>query len=178
MEKIYTAAHRTSALETARHPALRSLRRVLRPATKPDAPAATTYDEFGHSLYLLACVLTDDAKLAEQLVVQTIVEHQFGPSTLRELSAGIYVAWLAGGQPPLSAESSPLAETSSGALTLHDIHQLSVDQRAALGLCKYGGHTYRQAADLLDLLPEQVTRLLCDALRVLAISSFKPSPAA
>ena len=178
MAKIYTAAHRTAAPETARQPALRSLRRALRPAKEPDPNVATTYDEFGHSLYLLACVLTDDAKLAEQLVVQTIVEHQSGTSTLRELSAGIHVAWLAGGQPPLSAESSPLPETSSGALTLHDIHRLSADQRAALGLCKYGGHTYRQAADLLDLLPEQVTRLLCDSLRILATSSFKSSPAA
>ena len=178
MAKIYAAAHRTPASETARYPALRSLRRVFRPAKEPDPPVATSYDEFGHSLYLLACVLTDDAKLAEKLVVQTIVEHPLGQSTLRELSAGIHVAWLAGGQPPLMDESSPLPEPSSGALTLHDIHRLSSDQRAALGLCKYGGHTYRQAADLLNLLPEQVTRLLCDALRVLATSSFKPSPAA
>ncbi|MBC7595030.1 MAG: sigma-70 region 4 domain-containing protein [Kineosporiaceae bacterium] len=178
MVTMLTAAHWTPAPETARRPALKSLRRALWPAKEPQPNVAPTYDQFGHSLYLLACVLTDDTKLAEQLVVQTILEHQSGPSTLRELSAGIHVAWLAGGQPPLWAESSPLAETSSGVLALHDIYRLAADQRAALGLCKYGGHTHRQAADLLDVAPEQVARLLCDALRILATSSFKPSPAA
>ena len=178
MAKTLTAAHRTPTPDTARHPALKILRRALRVAKEPDPDFVATYDQFGHSLHLLACVLTDDAKLAQKLVVQTIVKHQPGQSTLRELSADIHMAWLAGGQPPLSAEPSPLPKTSSGALTLHDIYRLAADQRAALGLCKYGGHTYRQAADLLDLLPEQVTRLLCDALRALANSSFKPSPAA
>ena len=173
-----TGAQRTLAPDTAQHPALKILRRALHVAKEPDPDFVATYDQFGHSLHLLACVLTDDAKLAENLVAQTIVKHQTGQSTLRKLSADIHASWLAEGQPPLSAESSSLPETSSGALTLHDIHRLSADQRVALGLCKYGGHTYRQAADLLDFSPEQVTRLLCDALRSLATSNFKPTTAA
>lgn len=181
MAETLADAHRAPAPEGARHPALETLRRALRPAKKPEPRVATTYDELGHALYLFACVLTDDVKLAEQLVVQTIVAHQSGPSTLQDLSAGVHVAWLAWGHPPLSAESSPLPGTSPSALMLHEIHGLPTDQRAALGLCKYGGHTYRQAADLLDLPPEQVARLLCDALRSLATSRalcVEPSPAA
>ena len=64
---------------------------------------------------------------------------------------------------------------------MHEIHGMLADQRAALGLYKYGGHTYRQAAELLDLPPERVARLLCDALRSLAnpfASLLEPSPAA
>ena len=181
MEKTLASAHRTPIPAASRHLAHKISRLAHRVAKKPETDVAATYDQFGHSLYLLACVLTDDAKLAEQLVVQTIVAHLSGPSTLRELSAGVHVAWLAWDQPQSSAESAPPPVTAPEAQLMHEIHGMLAEQRGALGLCKYGGHTYRQAAELLDLPPEQVARLLCDALRSLAnplASRFNPSPAA
>lgn len=181
MAKTPAGGHRTTAPEGARLPAIETLRRALRAAKKPESRVATTYDEFGNVLYLFACVLTEDVKLAEQLSVQAIVAHRSGPSTLQDLSAGVHGAWQAWGNLPLSARASPLPGTSPGALMLHEIHGLPDDQRAALRLCKYGGHTYLQAADLLGVSPEQVARLLCDALRSLATPlapCVEPSPAA
>ena len=181
MENPLASAHRTIIPAASRYFARKIVRPAHRAAEEPDPDVAETYDQFGHTLYTLACVLTDDAKLAEQLVMQTIVAHQSGPSTLRELAAGVHVAWLAWGQPQSPAESSPPPVTAPEAQLMHQIHSMLADQRGALGLCEYGGHTYRQAAELLDLPPEQVARLLCDALRSLAnplASRFKPSPAA
>ena len=181
MAKTPAGGHRTTAPVGARLRITETLRRALRAAKKPESRASTTYDEFGNILYLFACVLTEDVELAEQLAVQAIVAHQSSPSTLQDLSAGVHDAWLARGNLQLSAGSSPLPGASPGVLMLHEIHGLPDDQRAALGLCKYCGHTYRQAANLLDVSPEQVARLLCDALRSLATPlapCVEPSPAA
>lgn len=181
MGKTLAGAHRTPAQGATRHPAIKILGRALRVTKKPEPEVATTYDQFGSSLFLFASVLTDDVKLAEQLVFQTIIAHQSGSSTLQDLSASVHIAWLAWGQPQSPAESPPTPGRSPGAQLLHEIRGMPADQRAALGLCKYGGHTYRQAADLLDLRPEIVARLLCDTLRILAnplVSRFEPSPAA
>lgn len=128
--------------------------------------AMLTYDEFGQKLHLLAGVLTDDADLAERLVIQTILAYEPAPSTLQELSAGVYVAWMAWGAPPLSVDR--LAGNSLGSRVLDEIRGLPADQRAALGLCKYGDHSYRHAAEILGLAPGRVARLLHDALQSLA----------
>lgn len=141
-------------------------------------PAASTYKAYGKELHLLAMVLTDDTELAQELVVQAIMTYGLGPSSLQELSSGVYVAWIGWGSPALSGEP---AGRSTRAQMLHEIHGLPADQRAALGLCRYGGHTYRRAADVLGLAPELVARLLQDALSSLAtprILRLRPSPAA
>ena len=116
-------------------------------------PAASTYKAYGKELHLLATVLTDDTELAQELVVQAIMTYGLGPSSLQELSSGVYVAWIGWGSPALSGEPAG----------------------------RYGGHTYRRAADVLGLAPELVARLLQDALSSLAtprILRLRPSPAA
>lgn len=129
--------------------------------------AAGAYDTFGQRLRLLAAVLTNDPELADRLVTQSIVGHESEPSSLQELSKGIYVAWLAWGKPLISTRSSLLTDASPTALMIDEIRDLTDDQRAALGLCKYGGHTYKRAAEVLGLAPDHVAALLGDALRYL-----------
>ena len=63
-------------------------------------PAASTYKAYGKELHLLATVLTDDTELAQELVVQAIMTYGLGPSSLQELSSGVYVAWI-GWEAPL-----------------------------------------------------------------------------
>ena len=43
--------------------------------------------------------------------------------------------------------------------------QLAQLQRACLALCVFGGHTYREAADLLDVPPSTVADLLTAGLQ-------------
>ena len=160
MAKTAVGTHRT---QTSKRAILRWRRRRVVPT---QGTAMVTYDEFGQRLHLLASVLTDDADLADRLVIQAILAYESEPSTLQELSAGVYVAWMAWGNPPLSADR--LGGTSTGAKVLHEIRGLPADQRAALGLCKYGGHTYRRAAEVLGLAPDRVARLLGEALQSLA----------
>lgn len=180
MPKTVAGTHRTPAQGSTGRSALRLLRRP-RPTRAAGPPATAAYDEFGQSLHLFACALTDDAELAGQLVIQTILAHQSAPRTLQDLSAGVYIAWIAWGNPPLSAETSVAPGASATTRMLHEIHGLPADQRAALGLCKYGDHTYRQAAAVLGLAPDRTAQLLCDALRTLGtprVLYVQPSPAA
>lgn len=129
--------------------------------------AESMYDAFGQRLHLFATVLTDNPELADQLVIQSIVAHESESSTLQELSAGVYVAWVAWGRPPISSCGRPPTDASPSAQMIEEIHELSEDQRVALGLCKYGGHTYRRAAEVLGLSPNRVASLLAEGLRCL-----------
>ena len=45
--------------------------------------------------------------------------------------------------------------------------QLAQLQRACLALCVFGGHTHREAADLLDVAPTTVAELLTAGLHEL-----------
>lgn len=156
-------------------------RHFLRPVGEREGESGAAFDTYGKELHVLASVLTTDTELAEQLVVQAIVAHQGGPCTLRELSAAVHVAWLAWGPPIWSVELPPAPSTSTSAAMLYEMHGLPDDQRAALGICRFGGHTYRQAADLFGVPAEDVARMLCEALRALATPrkrSAQPCPAA
>ncbi len=149
-----------------------SIRRSLhvfgraRPIARPGR-AETMFDEFGQRLNLFASVLTDDPELVDRLVIQSIVAHESEASSLQELSAGVYVAWIAWGSPPLSNHGYLSADASPATLLINEIRDLAADQRAALGLCKYGGHTYTRAAEVLGLAPDHVATLLGEALRSL-----------
>ncbi len=173
MTKTMVGARRALSPIRVRRPALRIMRQPEVAAVGHEQSAAMMCDEFGQRLRLLGCMLTDDADLAQMLVIQTIVAHVPEPCTIQDLSAGVYAAWMAWGNPPLATHSVlPPASTASERL-MHEIRRLPEDQRAALGLCKYGGHTYRRAAQILGLAPDHVAWLLCDALR-----SLGPLPAA
>ncbi len=123
--------------------------------------AAAAYDESGTRLRLLAAVLTTEQGLGEQLVVDTILEHE-GLYALEDLAAGVYHAW-----DRRRGASRPADASSPSAALLRQVHDLPDDQRAALGLCKYGGHDYRSAAAVLGLEADAVAVLLGLALRSL-----------
>jgi len=55
--------------------------------------------------------------------------------------------------------------------------QLVQLQRACLALCVFGGHSHREAADLLDVTPETVAEMLRAGLRELAHLSAGPAAA-
>lgn len=129
-----------------------------------DLPAAVAaYDACAQRLRLLAGFLTDVPERAEELVVDAILSHS-GPYVLHDLAAEMYRAWRRGGyapdpRPRGAPTTSPLVRLVLG---------MPADQRAALGLCKFGGHDYRRAAGVLGLDPGHVARLLSEALRSLA----------
>lgn len=158
----------------------RRAHRALRSVTTLPAGADALVDQHGYELYLMAHVLTADPEHAERLVAQAISAHGDGPRDLGELAAAVFVAWSAWG--PLSQEQDPAlpAGSSSSAQMMHDLHALPEDRRAAIALCRYGGHTYRQAADVLGLPAADTAQLLGQALRTLATPGvqIEPSPPA
>ncbi len=136
--------------------------RSRRPGDVELSAAVAAYDACAQRLRLLAGLLTDVPERAEGLVVDAILSH-VGPYVLHDLAAEMYRAWRRGGYLPDSRTSgvrtmSPMAR---------HVHDMPADQRAALGLCKFGGHDYRRAADVLGLDPGDVARLLSEALRSL-----------
>lgn len=145
------------------------------------APSAlTTFDEHGHRLHALARVLTDDPALAEQLVLAVLLPGRSTPVDYRTHAADLHHVWAGLGHLPLYAGVRAV-DVSPSSQVLADIHTLPDDQRAALGLCRFGGHSFRQAAETLALAPDVVAGLLGDALRALALPGTlvsAPSPAA
>ncbi|MEJ7635829.1 hypothetical protein [Aeromicrobium sp.] len=133
------------------------------------------FDHYGSELHLMARILTDDQELAERVVIQAIAAHHSGPCTLRQLSAAVYVAWAAWGPHPRTSASLAPVDDSAAEAQLYEFHGLQDDQRAALGLCRFGGHTYRQAALVMGLPADHVAELLCAAMRNLARPRSMPA---
>ncbi|KQX72378.1 RNA polymerase sigma factor [Aeromicrobium sp. Root472D3] len=117
-------------------------------------------DLHGADLHAVASVLTTDPELAEQLVV-VAVRTSLPDDDLGRLSGTVVRAWL-DGHPEQLETIVPAAPTP-----LSRLHELPVHQRASLALCRFGGHTYRQAADLLELPAASVADLLTTSLRAL-----------
>lgn len=156
----------------------RDAHRTLRSVTTPESVTTALVDQHGYALYLLAHVLTADPDHAERLVVQAINAQGDVPCAFRELAAAVHVAWSAWGELAERAETSAIIGTPASTQTMHDLHALPDDQRAAVALCQYGGHTYRQAAATLGLSAAYTAQLLGQALRALAVSGagVQPSP--
>lgn len=122
------------------------------------------FDRIGPELCRLAGVLTADADCADELVLTAIAEHRADGSCrsdLRILAGAIFLDWA-------SRETVDLAAESSGDGIVGDLRGLPHEQLAAIALCRYGGHSYRQAADLLGLPAAELAQILCAALRNLA----------
>ncbi|MBC7629905.1 sigma factor-like helix-turn-helix DNA-binding protein [Aeromicrobium sp.] len=172
---------RTFLSGLARRPAQAAPRHARRSTDATEDPSGAVFDEHGNELYLLACVLTEDPDLAEELVIQAIMAHRGGPSTLREFSAAVHEAWWAWGPESRTVDRQLLDDSSASETILHELHGLPDDQRSALALCRFGDHTYRQAAERLGRPAKEVALLLCEALRTLACPGerlLEPSPAA
>jgi len=152
--------------------------------TRPDlsAPASAAHQthrsmrilgRHGDELHAVATLLTDDADLAMRLVVRAIVAPRDGSvATLRELSASVVRHWL-DGHP---ARLAPVPPTSSPTL-VEAVHGLPAHHRAALALCRFGDHTYREAAVLLDVPASTVAELLAATLRSLRAPDATPDAA-
>lgn len=170
--------------------------RALRSVPGQTAWPAAIVDEHGYDLYVLANVLTADPAHAERLVAQAISAHGDGPCAFRELAGAVYLAWFAWGSVAGVGEND-LGEQgldeqgrdeqgrapvgSKVAQVMRELHALPEDQRAAIGLCRYGGHTYRQAAEALGLPAADTAQLLGQALRALAppgAGRVQPAPTA
>lgn len=141
-----------------------------------EPPAAVAaYDACAQRLRLLAELLTDVPERAEGLVVDAILAH-VGPYVLPDLAAEMYRAWRRGGYLP----GPPSSGTLTSSAVVRHVHRMPADQRAALGLCKFGGHDYRRAAGVLGLDPGHVARLLSEALRslteTLTVEVARPQP--
>lgn len=154
------------------------LRRWLGPRRSGhvEPPAAVAaYDACAQRLRLLAGLLTDVPERAEGLVVDVILAH-VGPYVLQDLAAEMYRAWRRGGYLP----GPPSSGTLTSSPMVRHVHRMPADQRAALGLCKFGGHDYRRAAGVLGLDPDHVARLLSEALRSLTetrtAEAVRPQP--
>lgn len=122
----------------------------------------------GTTLHAVASMLTADPDLAARLVVLAIASCSADDvdPCLRDLSTAVAIEWLGTGVH--HASSRPGAEGVTGSSLLQEVSCLPDDQRALLALCRFGGHTYREAALVLGIPADLAARLLGDALRSLA----------
>lgn len=136
--------------------------------TADTAHAMQVIDNHGPDLFVVATMLTDDADLAARLVVRAAVSSQVGDA-LHGLSASVVRSWLGGH--PGRLEALPFV----GVPTLLDsVRALTAHQRASLALCRFGDHTYRETATLLDVPAAWVADLLCATLRSLRAPDETP----
>jgi len=123
------------------------------------------WDRDGGSVYKLACALLGDEAAAVRVVTLAMVDLALSTDsdahedTLRFLASRVY------------RHSQDVVADPSGGSNLPPVMvwlgQLAQLQRACLALCVFGGHTHREAADLLDVPPGIVAELLTAGLREL-----------
>lgn len=120
-----------------------------------------SFERHGADLHAVASVLTADPDLAERLVVQAMTAAHDG-ADLRRLGALVVRGWL-------DSRSGQLPNVTPPEPSLLDqLHDLPSEQRAALALCRFGGHTCQTAAAALGLGPQVVAQHLTAALRSIA----------
>jgi DNA-directed RNA polymerase specialized sigma24 family protein len=127
-------------------------------------------------LHALAQLLTAEPDLAEHLVVRAVRTSLLGDD-LRRLAAAVVRAWL--DQRPDGRDRIPSAIPAIPVVPavpaiLAAVHALPPRQRASLALCRFGGHTYRDAAALMDVPPAEVADLLTSSLRALLLAPPAP----
>ncbi len=150
-------------------------RRLQAPAPRPrlesEADASTApdlekvWDRHGGSVYALACALLGDEAAAVRVVTLAMVDLALSTDgeshedTLRFLARRVY----------RHSQEVPVEPSGSPHLppVMVWLGQLAQLQRACLALCVFGGHTHREAADLLGVPPSTVAELLTAGLREL-----------
>lgn len=147
-------------LPTAAPPAARR-RRWRGARTRPAPPAALDeiWDRHSDAVYSLAHVLLGNEADAATAVADAMTElaPTFAPAddTRRSWARQVYLRSekLTGRAPGAADPGNPVW-----------LGHLSPVQRASLALCLFGGHTYRDAAHLLDIPAAEVADLLTTAL--------------
>lgn len=121
--------------------------------TRAARRTAKAFDRHGAALYTFASALAQDAAEAQMLVVQAI-ETQDGYRTFRELAGAVYLIWSY--RPPTAGAAQDPEWTTSE-------ERLLDEHRAVLALCTVGGHTRRQAGEVLGLPHAEVSHLVREA---------------
>lgn len=122
-------------------------------------------DRHAADLSRVAATLTDDVEHATVLVVRALAACTAGELGFRDLSAHVVTDWLYGDD----AEPS-LSELPAEVSILHDLRGLPPTERALLALCRFGDHTYRDAADALGVSHLTAASLLTATVRSLAVA--------
>ena len=110
------------------------------------------FERHGAALFALAMLLLGDTHGAEVLAADAILDACSGPAHVAqgadrwELARYVYVRFAR------SVEQPPAGQPSS--------------QDVALAMGVFGGHTYREIADLMGLAPREVAELLTAGLRI------------
>lgn len=127
--------------------------------------AERLWDDHGSAVYALACALLDEEVAAKRAVVlgmTDFVGSHLSPGDDARRSLARHVYW----------RCTELASETPGTPglppTVAWIGQLVRLQRACLALCIFGGHTYRDAADLLGIPPLTVAGMLTSGLEGLS----------
>ncbi len=124
--------------------------------------AERLWDDHGAAAYTLACALLGDEAAAGRAVALGMTDFvrshvdSSGADTRRSVARHVY------------RRCADLASETPGTTGLSPtmvwIAQLARAQRACLALCVFGGLTYRDAADLLDVAPVTAARMLASVL--------------
>lgn len=119
------------------------------------------WDRHGTSIYTLACALVGDETAAAQAVTlgMTDLAASAGSASTSDArrSWARHVYWRS-----MEIETSSTPHLPPAMVWLRRLTHL---QRACLALCLFGGHTRREAADLLDVPPTTAAYLLTSSLR-------------
>ncbi|MGH3360807.1 MAG: hypothetical protein ACRDO7_18530 [Nocardioidaceae bacterium] len=131
-------------------------------------------EQHGVPLYLLGCVLTADEDDAVTVVADAIGQRYDGPAAAdlregpdarRRLARHVYLegSRLGGSSTP-ARPAAPGEAADRGSLppAVLWLMRLSTQQRALIALCLFGGHTYREAAALMNIEADEAMTLLRD----------------
>lgn len=164
----YGVSPRTSAPQ----PTIAIVSRSRRRRASAVRQSSVVFDGYADDLFRLASVLSDNAEFAQHLVIQAIVSDQFSgpaPQHAHELSASLVRAWVNRDRSAWAADNADRSDLSPRSAILGDLHTLDDEHRAVLTLCKFGAHTYREAAHVLHLSAERAATLLCEAMHQLQV---------
>lgn len=158
-----------------RSPVLRSHQDDRTESAYTDLELEDLWDRYGTPVYTLACALLGNETAAAQAVTLGLTDLACSDRSVSTKDArrswARHVYWRSR---ELASETSctPHRPPAPGWLG-----QLTHPQRACLALCLFGGHTHREAADLLDLPPKTVADLLTSGLRAVKRLAASGTPA-
>lgn len=140
----------------------------------PEAPSRfvdTLLGSHGEALFGLAMLILADRDRAATVAEQAIWDAYKGPldvarpANRRELARYVYVRCVRQLEsPPMTPGVRDAARDDPQPTTIFT--SLSYDQRAAIGLCVFGQHTYADSADLTGLTRTEVADLLRSGLHI------------
>jgi hypothetical protein len=123
------------------------------------------WDRHGGSAYSLACALLGDDAAASLAVTRAMADVARSPVNVSADDAQRFLAQRVYARCQALASDTP--RTMVLPSTMVWLGELANLQRACLALCVFGGHTHREAADLLGAPATTVAALLTSGLQEL-----------